>query len=278
MHTIKFQDGKFEVSLTGNGTFHVEMKGDYPLSDLTAFQRSFNEHMFSKALMADTIHPDTGADKSLPADELVEFADDRSIQLNDGKYEIGRTVDHHIIALRYGDPWRDCLGDNLMAALFDYACDLEDVLKDQRENIRKIDVLLNGDGAAEQASACDIVSQLEAEVAKGNGLPLLQRLQFNGLSAAEAERLFLLMEERAESIQAAAKVLRHGYESRHPFIEGSSTNRQALEKEEGDGCAAMDLLCKAGDLSVGSITKAAIGKGENVRQWLHHQPENSNEA
>jgi hypothetical protein len=42
---------------------------------------------------------------------------------------------------------------------------------------------------------------------------------FNGLTPAEAERLALLAEECGEVIQAIGKVLRHGYESRHPYGE-----------------------------------------------------------
>lgn len=277
MQSIKFQDGKFEVSLRERGVLHIESP-DASAAELMEFKRNITEHLFSKALMADVMHPDTGQDKSLPADEQVEFVDDRSIRLADGKYEIGRDTEHRIVALRYGEPWRNCVGDNLMAALFDYACDLEDAHRSEQENIHLIDVALNGVDAAPNASACDIASQLSRISGDGNGIPVLQRIQFNGLSAAQAERLFLLLEERAESIQAAAKILRHGYESFHPFRDGRS-NREELQKEEGDGCAAMDLLCKAGDLDVRAITQAAIGKGKSVQQWLHHQPkkENGNE-
>lgn len=52
---------------------------------------------------------------------------------------------------------------------------------------------------------------------------------FNQLTPAEAERLALLAEECGEVIQAIGKILRHGYESRHP--DGGPTNREALERE-----------------------------------------------
>lgn len=41
--------------------------------------------------------------------------------------------------------------------------DYEEVLADHRRLVRELDVLLNGDGAAQQSSLCDIVSQLRRE-------------------------------------------------------------------------------------------------------------------
>lgn len=40
--------------------------------------------------------------------------------------------------------------------------DYEEVLEDQRRLVREIDVLLNGENAAKQASLCDIVSQIRS--------------------------------------------------------------------------------------------------------------------
>lgn len=40
------------------------------------------------------------------------------------------------------------------------AADYEEVLADHRRLVRELDVLLNGSGAAKQASLCDIVGQL----------------------------------------------------------------------------------------------------------------------
>jgi hypothetical protein len=41
--------------------------------------------------------------------------------------------------------------------------DYEEVLEDQKSLVRELDVLLNGSGAAQQASLCDIVGQVRAE-------------------------------------------------------------------------------------------------------------------
>ena len=95
---------------------------------------------------------------------------------------------------------------------------------------------------------------------------------FNELDPAQAERLAILAEEMGEAIQIIGKVLRHGYESRHP--NGGLTNRQLLEKELGDVRWAMIFLCKQGDLSKTAIHACADEKAITVREYLHEQPTN----
>lgn len=96
-------------------------------------------------------------------------------------------------------------------------------------------------------------------------------MSFNKLNSAEAERLALLAEELGEAVQAIGKIMRHGYESRHPL--GGPTNRLALEKELGDVRHAMIMLCNAGDLSKQHIHDMAEVKALNVVRYLHHQKE-----
>lgn len=92
---------------------------------------------------------------------------------------------------------------------------------------------------------------------------------FNELNPAEAERLAILAEELGESIQIIGKILRHGYESRHP--NGGPSNRQLLEKELGDVRWAMIFLCESGDLSKAAIHAGADEKAAKVVQYLHEQ-------
>jgi NTP pyrophosphatase (non-canonical NTP hydrolase) len=95
---------------------------------------------------------------------------------------------------------------------------------------------------------------------------------FNGLTPGEAERLALFIEECGEAIQAACKVLRHGYQSFDPtarYID-RITNRGALEQEMGDVRAAMILLCR-NDINKAGVHIRADEKLESVKQWLHHQ-------
>lgn len=95
---------------------------------------------------------------------------------------------------------------------------------------------------------------------------------FNGLSSAEAERLALLVEECAEVIQAATKVLRHGYESQNPMRETSCpTNRMDLVSELGHLEHAVHRLCEAGDVESLGIVASAQSKAERIGRWLHHQ-------
>ncbi|MCL1962259.1 MAG: hypothetical protein FWG56_10945 [Desulfovibrionaceae bacterium] len=92
---------------------------------------------------------------------------------------------------------------------------------------------------------------------------------FNQLTPAEAERLALLAEECGEAVQAIGKVLRHGYESRHPS--GGPTNREALARECGDVCDSIRRLIGAGDLNGNAVTQAADNKARNAARYLHHQ-------
>ena len=92
---------------------------------------------------------------------------------------------------------------------------------------------------------------------------------FNRLSPAEAERLALLMEEMGEAHQVIGKILRRGYESRHP--DGGPTNREMLEKELGDVWAAFDLMVTWMDTNRGTVHGHMETKLRNVMQYLHHQ-------
>lgn len=93
---------------------------------------------------------------------------------------------------------------------------------------------------------------------------------FNRLTPAEDERLALLLEEMGEAQQAIGKIMRHGYESRHPA--GIRTNREMLERELGDVIAAIRMMQEACDISSGRIEAHALNKRESVRDYLHHQP------
>jgi len=94
---------------------------------------------------------------------------------------------------------------------------------------------------------------------------------FNKLSPAEAERLYLLLEELGEAQQMIGKVLRHGYESHHPEDKNMVSNRVLLEKELGHVRHAMIRLCDEGDLSKEYIHACAKIKAETVKPYLHHQ-------
>lgn len=95
---------------------------------------------------------------------------------------------------------------------------------------------------------------------------------FNGLTPAEAERLALLIEECGEVIQAATKILRHGYESHNPTSASlSPSNREALCHELGHAAHAVERLIGTGDLNSLEIRGAQKRKAESVSRWLHHQ-------
>lgn len=99
-----------------------------------------------------------------------------------------------------------------------------------------------------------------------------ETIHFNNLSDAEAERLALFIEECGEAIQAACKVLRHGYQSFDPTVARKDriTNRGALAKEMGDVRAAMIMLCQH-DIDKAQVHGWAEQKLKSVKRWLHHQ-------
>lgn len=91
---------------------------------------------------------------------------------------------------------------------------------------------------------------------------------FNGLSPAQAERLAMLAEECGETVQAACKILRHGYESTHP--DGGPTNRAALHREVSDICAVASAMNIAGD--IGGILARDVAPTWQVKlRFTHHQ-------
>lgn len=98
-----------------------------------------------------------------------------------------------------------------------------------------------------------------------------EALHFNQLSGAEAERLALLVEEMGEAQQSIGKILRHGYESRHP--DGGPTNRETLERELGDVEFAGGMLKNNQDLNSESVENFKRMKGYRVYQYLHHHEE-----
>jgi len=91
----------------------------------------------------------------------------------------------------------------------------------------------------------------------------------NRLSPAEAERLALLLEECGEVQQVIGKILRHGYDSRHP--DGGPTNRGLLAAEIGDIHCAGTMLIEAGDVSEQAVRDAAAAKRRRIGKYLHHQ-------
>ncbi len=93
-------------------------------------------------------------------------------------------------------------------------------------------------------------------------------MNFNQLTAGQAERLAILLEELGEAQQAIGKILRHGYQSTHP--DGGPTNRQSLERELGDVQYAISSLCSRSELNERQITISKANKAESITQYLHH--------
>lgn len=93
----------------------------------------------------------------------------------------------------------------------------------------------------------------------------------NKLTPAEIERLTILMEECAEVIQAAGKVLRHGWDGLYPGTDIS--NRDQLEIELGDVDGIVNLMDNREDLNHIRINGHRASKSVRMdgSKYLHHQ-------
>ena len=91
------------------------------------------------------------------------------------------------------------------------------------------------------------------------------------LKPSEIERLAVLAEELGEVQQVIGKILRFGWESRHP--DGGPTNRELLEKELGDVEAALALMNVKRDVSEINIGRNTEIKIPKLCQYLLHQEE-----
>ena len=90
---------------------------------------------------------------------------------------------------------------------------------------------------------------------------------FNQLSPARAERLAILAEECGEVVQIVGKILRHGYQGKHP--DTGVTNTQALEEELGHLEYAISRLVLH-DVDPSEVRRHATNKMHTIHQWLHH--------
>lgn len=87
------------------------------------------------------------------------------------------------------------------------------------------------------------------------------------LSPGEAERLAMLVEECGEVIQAASKVLRHGYENFHPD-DPTTSNRDLLTNEMADLFAVYEMM----DADFARIDAAAQEAAFTKKMlYAHHQ-------
>lgn len=93
---------------------------------------------------------------------------------------------------------------------------------------------------------------------------------FNGLTPAEAERLYLVIEEAAEVQHIAAKILRHGYMSYHPLDETRTPNESLLVDEMYDLIAALNLLAFGEDINLACEKRAADAMIRKL-DYCHHQ-------
>jgi NTP pyrophosphatase (non-canonical NTP hydrolase) len=93
----------------------------------------------------------------------------------------------------------------------------------------------------------------------------------NKLTAAQEERLTLLIEECSEVIKCATKVLRFGYDSINPYAPQDGTNLNQLQLELGDLFAIKRLMANNEDIDVKAIAGRAVSKYNKLHTYLRQQ-------
>lgn len=88
-------------------------------------------------------------------------------------------------------------------------------------------------------------------------------------TAAERERLLLIIEECSEAIKLCTKIMRFGYDSTHPAREHN--NRKRLAHELGHIGAAVSFLVDAGDISRLEMIGAQVEKQQTIGPHTHFQ-------
>jgi hypothetical protein len=91
---------------------------------------------------------------------------------------------------------------------------------------------------------------------------------FSNIKPDLFERLALLAEECAETIQIINKIFRHGYNSYHPFTE--ECNSDLIEEEISHVLAAIELLIKNNDINSKIIEQYKNAKLDRIKEYLHH--------
>ena len=94
------------------------------------------------------------------------------------------------------------------------------------------------------------------------------RHHFNQLTPAQAERLAMLAEEAAETIQIVGKILRHGLDSYHPDRPELGSNLDMLNRELTDFAAVVASMQSDG-VSLGLENRDAAWRRKLA--FTHHQ-------
>lgn len=87
------------------------------------------------------------------------------------------------------------------------------------------------------------------------------------LAPSQIERLAVVMEECGELVQAAGKILRHGYDSKYP----GANNRADLAREAADVLESINMLLEAEDISSADVQDCIEEKHREAKKYLHHQ-------
>lgn len=92
----------------------------------------------------------------------------------------------------------------------------------------------------------------------------------SGLTPAQEERLNKFVEECAEGIQAAMKILLHGFSSMDPTAAQPVPNVLQLEREIADILNAVELLARGRDIDMTNVRIRQDQKWYKMPKYLHY--------
>ena len=79
-----------------------------------------------------------GSVQIYPAAALELCTTEGKTLFTDGKYTLIERTPGHLVALRYGEDWRDLCGDHLIYALYDRLCKLETLLESAHSMMQQV--------------------------------------------------------------------------------------------------------------------------------------------
>lgn len=158
--------------------------------------------------------------------------------------------------------------------------DYEEVLADHRRLVRELDVALNGDNAAKQASLCDIVAQVKAEgiTARLDGDGAKQPIQFGydpGIAGGDVPALTFRKGERitcvlygddARAVSAFIKQLAEAEPDHQPV----SPEVDALVEDLKESKYSQREIDESSPLLAAELRGENIGIDRAIRKFLQH--------
>ncbi len=140
--------------------------------------------------------------------------------------------------------------------------DYKEAMESHKKLVRQLDVLLNGENAADQASLCDIVAQVQRESATHGWKPILPVVQSDALDAARWRAL--LRSERIRMIGSAGLKASMPNHYAHFGMEiwtkhSRNYSPELIERLDRENAMGREWLIKYADIAIEAQEAAMAG-------------------